>query len=429
MSAHLNLRRVMALLLAALLLCGSAIVSSPRASAVTQAQINALKDDAAALRQEKNALQSKINAISNDISETTNKKVLLDEKIALLSEEIENAEAQIALYEDLIAQTEAELADAEAREAAQYELFCERVRAMEERGEISYWSVLFKASSFTDMLSRLDIINEIMDSDQKVIDDLKALQVEIAAKKAELEEQKRAEEEAKAELEEKQAELDRERAEANALIAQLQASRSEYQEDMDDLSAEENQVQARIMELTAQLAAEEEARRKREEAERAAAAAAAAAARNNSSSSSSSSASGTSGGFSWPVGSHYITSTFGGRASPGGIGSTNHKGIDIGRVGYTTAIHPAKSGTVIISEYSSSYGNYVVVSHGGGVTTLYAHMSSRSVEEGQSVTTSSTLGITGSTGHSTGPHLHFEISINGNRVNPLNYLGGYTLAG
>ena len=142
------------------------------------------------------------------------------------------------------------------------------------------------------------------------------------------------------------------------------------------------------------------------------------------------------GGYIWPVDSRYITSTVGGRASPGGIGSTNHKGTDIGRVGYTSSIYAAKSGTVIVSQYSSSYGNYVVISHGSGNTTLYAHMSSRKVEVGQYVNQGDVIGITGSTGNSTGPHLHFEVTENGVRVNPLNdgaepkmgYLTGYTLS-
>ena len=143
------------------------------------------------------------------------------------------------------------------------------------------------------------------------------------------------------------------------------------------------------------------------------------------------------GGYIWPVDSRYITSTVGGRSSPGGIGSTNHKGTDIGRVGYTSSIYAAKSGTVIVSQYSSSYGNYVVISHGSGNTTLYAHMSSRKVEVGQYVNQGDVIGITGSPGNSTGPHLHFEVTENGVRVNPLShgaeprmgYLSGYTLSG
>ena len=126
--------------------------------------------------------------------------------------------------------------------------------------------------------------------------------------------------------------------------------------------------------------------------------------------------------------SRRITSPFGPRNTGIPGASTNHKGVDIGGVGYTTEVHAAKAGTVIVSQRSSSYGEYVVVSHGSGNTTLYAHMSSRSVSVGDYVDQGDVLGITGSTGISSGPHLHFEITENGSRVNPLNYLTGYIQA-
>ncbi|MCI7741706.1 MAG: peptidoglycan DD-metalloendopeptidase family protein [Clostridiales bacterium] len=388
-----------ALLLAVCVLC----VDLSPALAVTQADIDKLKNNASDLSQQKKELQSKISALSDDIANNMKKKELLDSEISVLSSEISNVESQISTYAELITQTEAELLDAQEREAAQYELFCKRVRAMEERGTISYWSVLFKADSFTDLLSRLDFINEIMDSDQKVIQDLQDLQAEIEEKKESLETQKAESEAAKAELVSKKSELNKQREAANALVAQLRASKSEYQEDMDDLSAEAEAVQAQILKLSKELAAQQAAQGKPSNAAL--------------------------GGYIWPVSSRRITSTFGGRASPGGIGSTNHKGIDIGGVGYTTEIHAAKAGTVIVSQYSRSYGNYVVVSHGSGNTTLYAHMSSRKVSVGQYVNQGDVLGITGSTGNSTGPHLHFEITENGTRINPLKYLTGYVLAG
>ena len=388
-----------ALLLAVCVLC----VDLSPALAVTQADIDKLKNNASDLSQQKKELQSKISALSDDIANNMKKKELLDSEISVLSSEISNVESQISTYAELITQTEAELLDAQEREAAQYELFCKRVRAMEERGTISYWSVLFKADSFTDLLSRLDFINEIMDSDQKVIQDLQDLQAEIEEKKESLETQKAESEAAKAELVSKKSELNKQREAANALVAQLRASKSEYQEDMDDLSAEAEAVQAQILKLSKELAAQQAAQGKPSNAAL--------------------------GGYIWPVSSRRITSTFGGRASPGGIGSTNHKGIDIGGVGYTTEIHAAKAGTVIVSQYSRSYGNYVVVSHGSGNTTLYAHMSSRKVSVGQYVNQGDVLGITGSTGNSTGPHLHFEITESGVRINPLNYLTGYVLAG
>ena len=374
------------------------------ALAVTQADIDALKNDAADLTSQRKELESKLDALKDDKSQALAKKQLLDQKVTNTAAQIKNVEAQIADYAALITQTEAELLDAQQREEAQYELFCTRVRAMEERGKVSYWSVLFKAESFTDLLGRMDIVNEIMDADQAVIDQLQALQVEIEEKKASLEASKAESEAAKADLVAKKTELDAQRKEAIALVNEINDNENEYKETLDELDKEEERIQAMIVKKSKELAAQQ-------------------AAQNGGTSNAAL------GGYIWPVSSHYITSTFGGRASPGGIGSTNHKGIDIGRVGYTTEIHAAKAGTVIVSQYSSSYGNYVVVSHGSGNTTLYAHMSSRKVSVGAYVNQGDVLGITGSTGHSTGPHLHFELSENGVRINPLNYLTGYTLAG
>ena len=311
----------------------------------------------------------------------------------------------ISTYEELILQSEEELALAEAEEAAQYELFCQRVRAMEEQGTVDYWSVLFRATSFSDLLGRLDIINEIMEYDQRVMDDLKKLQEEVATKKAGLEAQKSDAEEAKATLLTQKSDLDRQREEANELVKQLQADTAEAKAEMAAVAAEEEAILAEALRLSKLYAQQNQDPA-------------------------------TQGGYIWPVDSRYITSTVGGRASPGGVGSTNHKGTDIGRVGYTSPIYASKSGTVIVSQYTKSYGNYVVITHGDGNTTLYAHMSSRKVSVGQRVKQGDVIGITGSTGNSTGPHLHFEITEGGVRINPLShgaapkkgYLSGYTLS-
>ena len=379
--------------------------------AVTQAEIDALKDDAGDLKAKRKELESKLSALSNDKAQVMKRKNLLDQQISNTASQIQNVESQIANYASLITQTEAELADAEAREAAQYELFCQRVRAMEEQGTVDYWSVLFRASSFSDLLGRLDIINEIMDYDQRVIQDLKRLQVEIAEKKATLEASKAESEAAKTELVAIKKELDGQRTEANRLIQEIKNNESEYRSAVKDLEREEEEILAMILKKSQELAAQQAAQGKPSQS--------------------------SSGGYIWPVDSRYITSTVGGRTSPGGVGSTNHKGTDIGRVGYTSSIYASKAGTVIVSQYSSSYGHYVVVSHGSGNTTLYGHMSSRKVTVGQYVNQGDVLGITGSTGNSTGPHLHFEITENGVRINPLShgaepkkgYLSGYTLSG
>ena len=369
------------------------------AAAITWADVNDLKDEAGDLADQRKELESQLDALADDKSEALKRKDLLDQQITNLSSQIRNVEAQISTYETLITQTEAELAEAQEKEEAQYELFCSRVRDMEKRGTVSYWSVLFRATSFTDLLGRLDIINEIMDADQAVIDELKAFQEEIETKKTELETSKKESEAAKADLVTKKNDLDVQRTKANQLVQEIESNESEYQSTLDAIEAEEESIQKKIVQLSQQLAAQ-----------------------NGSSSSAAL------GGYIWPVSSRRITSPFGNRNTGIAGASTNHKGVDIGGVYYTSQVHAAKAGTVIISTYSSSYGNYVVVSHGSGNTTLYAHMSSRSVSVGDYVNQGDVLGITGSTGISSGPHLHVEITENGTRVNPLNYLTGYIQA-
>lgn len=398
-------RTVLALLMAA------ALVAPVTASAVSQADIDALKGDAGALADQKKELQAKLEALAEDKAAAMDRKALLDQQISNTEARISNVQSQIASYEELIAQTEAELAEAQEQEADQYDLFCRRVRAMEKRGRISYWSVLFKADSFTDLLTRLNDANEVMEADQRVIDQLRQLQEEIAAKQAELEEQKAAAEEARDELVRQKAELNTQRTAANAVIQELTENENATEAALDEMEAEEKAIQAEIQRLSRELAAQQAA--------------------NGGSSQSNP------GGYIWPVDSRYITSTVGGRSSPGGIGSTNHKGTDIGRVYYTSPVYAAKAGTVIVATYSKSYGNYVAISHGSGNTTLYAHMSSLKVSAGQYVNQGDVIGITGSTGNSTGPHLHFEVTENGSIINPLSdgaepkkgYLSGYTLSG
>ena len=405
---HFRVCRTLVMLV--LTVCLLAADLSP-ALAVTQAEIDALKKDAVELDSRKKELEKQLDALSEDKAEVLQRRKLLDQQVANTSAQIQNIETQIAEYTTLINQTAEELAQTEKQEAEQYDLFCKRVRAMEEQGTVDYWSVLFRANSFGDLLSRLDAVNEIMEYDQRVIDQLKALQVEIAEKQASLEDSKAQTEAAKAELVSRKKELDAQRQEAIALIQEIQGNESKYQSTLKSLDAEEERIQANIVKLSKELAAQQAAQGKPAQS--------------------------SSGGYIWPVDSRYITSTMGGRTSPGGVGSTNHKGTDIGRVGYTSPIYASKAGTVIVSQYSSSYGNYVVVSHGSGNTTLYGHMSSRKVEVGQYVNQGAVLGITGSTGNSTGPHLHFEITENGVRVNPLShgaqpqkgYLSGYTLSG
>jgi len=382
-----------------LLICISTIVLpnlQPTAKAISQSDIDALQEDANKLASQKKNLQSKLSALSDDKSEVLEKKELLDEQISVLSDQVSNVEAQIADYDNLISQTQAQLDEAKEKEAAQYQLFCKRVRAMEECGTISYWSVLFKADNFTDLLSRIDFVNEIMESDQRVIDDLKKLQDEISAKQNDLKDQKAESESAKADLVAKKSELNTQQNATVSLMKQIEENEADYKSTLSEIAKEEDATNDKIAQMAKELAKQ-------------------------------SSAKGTYGGYIWPEAvSKRISSPFGHRTSPGGIGSTNHQGVDICGVGYTTQVLAAKAGTVIISQYSSSYGNYVVINHNGGNATLYAHLSSRKVSVGDTVSQGQVIGITGCTGHSTGPHLHFGITEDGEWVDPLKYLTDYS---
>ncbi len=370
---------------------------APPAQAVTQAEIDQLKNNAGALSGEKKDLQTQIDALKNDKDDAIEKKTLLDRQSEVIRKEITNVEAQIAAYEELIAQTKRELAETEEREEEQYALFCKRVRAMEENGTVSYWSVLFNATDFSDLLSRLDFVSEIMEYDQGVIDTLKQLRAAIDTKKADLEGQLADQEAARDDLKAKKAELDRQVAEAAALVAEIQKNEEAAKALLAAKEAEERRIQQKIKDMEAELAA--------------------------------SLAPASVGGYIWPQNvSKRITSPMGSRNTGIPGASTNHKGVDIGGVGTTTSVLATKAGVVITSALSKSYGNYVVISHGPGNTTLYAHMSSRSVKEGDTVTQGQVIGITGSTGISSGPHLHYEITEGGSRVNPLDYLPGYIKA-
>jgi len=398
---------------------------TPDARAITQEAINQMKERAQSIRSEISGYQAQINELELEGKKTLAQKELYDEQCALLAEQITLTEEQIAAYEELVAIARQEYDDAVAAEKAQYELMCERIRAMEERGTISYMEIVFEASSFADLLGRIDFIDEVMQSDEDVILGWQACQQEKIERQNELAVVIEETEAVKADLEVQKEALEEKRAEAEQLMAEIQADQEEYEK----LVAEREKDAAELKEQIAKAEAEyaEQIRRQRE-AEAAAAAAAAARNKNNNSGGGSN----TSGGgnsaagvsLAWPVSSRKITSGFGRRSSSStnGIGSTNHMGIDIGGVGYDSRVSAAASGVVTVATNSRSAGNYVAVSHGNGVVTLYMHLSSYSVSVRDKVSQGDKLGITGSTGNSTGPHLHFGVMIDGSYVNPIDYL-------
>ena len=397
-----NRKRVLSLLLSLLLVFALAPEGGgplvPVAKAVTQAEIDSLKGDSKELANQSADLKSQLADLASQRNSALDRKLLLDQQISLTVQKISNTEKQISGYETLLVQTEYELEENRKQEEQQYALFCKRARAMEEAGTTSYWAVLFKADSFSDLLSRLSDVQEVMNYDQSILDSLRQLRAQIQVKQEEQAQLKAESEAAKVELEAHKADLDQQQAEAQALYDEIQANMSVYEAQLAEINAERNRIEAEITKKS-----EEMARQLMMTA--------------------------TKGGYIWPeTVSRRITSPQGSRNTGIKGASTNHKGVDIGGVGTTTSVLATKAGVVQTSAYSSSYGNYVVIYHGPGNTTLYAHMSSRSVKEGDHVSQGQVIGITGSTGISSGPHLHYEITEGGVRVTPLDYLSGYVKA-
>ena len=358
----------------------------------------------AALEQKKKEQQEKLKDLEKQIAEAKAKKEdvmvtknLLDQRNQLLLEQIDDTQNQI---DDAAAQ----IARYELLEQEQYELFCQQVRSEEERGSLSYLSVLFKATSMADLLNRMEFVNEVAEYNKNLIAAMKETRENIKAEKAEMEAKE-------AQLGEQQDELQDKLNETTKLVNEYAAD----QKELEKLYAAEEEAGKAIVAEINRLMAESDVVPSAE-------------------------------GFIWPVTtSRKISSPQGNRVSPGnGIGSSNHKGVDICNVSYSSKIYATKSGKVLIASMpysdpdggSSGYGNYVVIDHGGGMSTLYAHMSIVKVSVGQYVSQGDVIGVTGNTGASTGPHLHYEVhsttTVNGKTVtvyeNPLNYLPGYIKA-
>ena len=378
-----------------------------------QDQIDALEQQKSELQSQQASIQTNIDDLIAQQADVIDQKAAMDEKNELARQEIELINEQIDVYTGLIEDKAEELEKAEAAEQAHFELYRKRVRAMEEEGSYTYLDILFQCRSLSDVLSAIDMIGEIMDSDKRLFEEYKAAR--------ETTEQVKAEYEATlAQLGEKQETLEAEKAELEEQIAAAVEVINQLQDDIDAAKAEyakaaaaEAAAQASINAIIAQMQAEEEAARQE------------AAQNNQQYTGTGSTATGT---YIWPCpSSTYVTSAFGMRDHPLFGDERPHSGIDIaGSAG--SEVLAADSGTVAVATYSSSYGNYVTIYHSNGDYTLYAHMSSLAVSAGQSVTQGDVIGYVGSTGWATGPHLHFEIRVNGSTVDPLSYFSNYTLA-
>ena len=419
--------RIICILLAVIFVLSLLVVMIPtRAGAVTQAEIDALQAKRDQIRAQQAEQQNQIDALRSEQAGVLEQKAALDQEANLTQEEINVVEEQIALYTDLIAQKEEDLKAAKADEEDQSQLFRTRMREMEEGGKLSFLVVLMESRSISDLLTRIDMISEVMSYDKALEKSLTAARQRVEEAELAIQNAKAEQEDKKAELDEKKAELLQQVAEAEALIQSLESDIDAYIAAYNETEAAKKEVQAQIDKKVAQMeaerkAAEEAARKAAEEAERQRQQQQQQQSGGTTTTTPSYTYTTGSGSMIWPCPScHTLTSYFGWRIHPISGVNKYHSGIDIG-ASYGSTIIAADGGTVITAGWVSGYGNCVVISHGGGVSTLYGHMSSIAVSVGQSVSQGQTIGYVGSTGNSTGPHLHWEVTVNGVRQDPLNY--------
>lgn len=434
---------VIAVLLALLLLGGLISSAFAESSSTIKARIEGLKEQEAAIAAQQKEIQKQKAENESDIRDLVSEKNSIDQEIKLTQDSIETKNDLIREYTLLIAEKQNELEDAQTEQDELNARYKTRIRSMEENGNLTYWSILFKASSFADLLDRVDMINEIAQSDANMIEKIRQSAIEIENARQELAAEKIEMEEAKEALAAEEEELVTQRGEADELMAELMADHDtlvaadkKYDSEKEALLNQIAQQEAKYKEA---VAAEEKARREAEAAEKARREAAARAAQERqnaaSGSSSSGSSSGSSGssssgstswavssyGFQWPSACRQISCEFGPRYHPITGVYSNHSGMDIA-ASYGSAIYACASGTVTAATYSTAYGYYVTINHGNGFSTLYGHMCRYTVREGQYVTRGQVIGYVGSTGWSTGPHLHLTMYYNGSLVNPKKYL-------
>lgn len=336
-------------------------------------KLEAIDADIDANRTLQNQTNQKINTVQNSIKK-------LEGEIAQTNTEIDNTE--IAIDEKT-----KELAEAEEKIGEKNELLNERLRVMYKTGTIGYVEVLFGAEDFTDLLSRIDMIQMIVVHDQNLISFLKEQRDIVATKKLELEESQK---QLLALIDTKMKKQDELTVALNNLIAYKQDLKNDESAMIELEKATQNDAD-KITDLIKNLKL---------------------------------AATYVGGEMMWPVpGKYSISSYFGNRLHPISKEYTMHTGIDIESPRKTPFV-AAQTGTVVFANWFAGYGKAIIIDHGGGYTTLYGHLDVISVNVGDVVKKGEVIGQTGNTGYSTGPHLHFEVRMNGEYVDPLTYVKG-----
>lgn len=352
----------------------------------TQTQLNNKKNE---LNNAKTQLNNVKKQESNTLAQINN----LDSDINTTETLIENTELEIARLEESQKITEQNIEYAQKEYDEKYQLRTDRVLVYYKLGISSADEIEYSVEDETEAIHMNHLINKIMEYDNALVDELEADRIALEEKKAELQEAQTRCAELKDELEEKKIALEETKEKRVAYMAELKTSEKALSDSVDKLNAEAKALEAELAKTA----------------------------------SSSKNTKYTGGTMTWPLPGYYIiTSPFGNRLHPILKVYKLHTGVDIAGAGCNGAnVVAANSGTVIKATYSTAYGNYIVIDHGGGITTLYAHSSKLLVKQGDYVTKGQTIMKVGTTGYSTGPHLHFEVRENGTYVNPLDASKGY----
>lgn len=398
----------------------SSLISSVRADSrqeletrkeENQREREALEQQQQELKDAKAEIQRSINELSDSLDTIQAEKERYDELIRLTMQEYDNLGGQIVLLEEQIEFKRVEYNEAVNREEAQWAVFKEKFREMEERGNITYFEILFDdLTSFGDLLTRMDMIDEVVEQDENFIDEMEQVKVEVTLAQQALFD-------AKHDCEAKQEEQLLTEKELEVLVSEASRRIHDLEDEMAAQQASADELQDRIRALEKAIALEdEEAARISEqiaEMERILATQPAGVV--------------STGTYLWPsADANIVTSLFGNRLHPILGYWRMHSGIDIG-ASYGTKIMASDGGKVVTSTSSYSYGEYVMISHGNGRYTLYAHMSQRMVNVGDVVGQGDLIGYVGTSGYATGPHIHFEIIEDDVRVNPLQYFSDYVV--
>lgn len=405
------------------LLCGLFAVAlgfSLAISASADTSIGDAKEKKGQLESQLGEVEQQVEALKEKSASTQEYLNQLDEQLAALSNQLVEVERKLEDKLTELQQTQAALEEAKAKKDRQYQDMKKRIKFMYESGDAAYLEMILKAKDFSDLLNKADYVKAISEYDRKMLTEFQNTITDIASKEAQVEREYEEIEALKASVEEQKATVEsitstkkQEMENYKQEIAQSKELAAEYEA---EIEAQEELIQQLIAEAARK--AEEERKKQQEAAAKAARLQQGTSAKLQQSDVPSVSAS----GWVWPCpASRRITSSFGYRIHPTLGYNKLHNGVDIGAP-TGTQILAANAGTVIAAAYNASMGNYVMIDHGSGIVTIYMHCSALATSSGAKVSAGQTIAYVGTTGRSTGPHLHFGMTLNGSYVNPMNYV-------